>query len=528
MRLRAFVCSCLVGVALGNPLGAVAAPPAQRAAPPDLCSLMPSGWNVTARNGSDSCTAESGTSQAVILYYPHDTTMGSDFCKEKMQSFKDSASGPTHSAGVGDCAIVTEWSGIFRPVTDVYFLVLDGPSSFYQVYVKTEGDTQPDESTVLDPAREIESKIRAAMGGSAPPASAQTGLPLCPEAVSLYEGFAKQRMQAAGITDPLHTSILMNNDFLVPDFQTAVLNYNGSHPDAQAYVTWSTQQVATLLWLFSNGGILPNAITRQFITGHEAELMQAIIQKSAEKAQQGDAEPRLSPGEVFELALELSGGDANAAMLTAHNTLRALARGDAATGGSMGVIEDLEFFKNYLVPVRGADDNAGPWYHMFGTGYMEMVSRGDWSPYVITAGAVAAGLVSAPFGLVLVVLSQSKVNTESTVTSRVYNGLEQWYREDLDPKPKRRIPRSSASISGAPRSATCSMTACPFEEHKGSASRPSLILRDRTRRCQTSMPSAAWRTPASLTWCAPLIRWNGGIRMAACCSIRRTGSIRLN
>ncbi|MGD2058349.1 MAG: hypothetical protein PVI04_06415, partial [Anaerolineales bacterium] len=291
----------------------------------------------------------------------------------------------------------------------------------------------------------IEANIRAAANppaqqpapqpGSGPSTAAQPGgLPLCSEAIALLEGFGADRLRAAGIGDPLESSIKLDDEFLASDFQVAIRNYNQRNPDDLAFASDSYEQVSTLVWMFSNGGLLPEAVTRQFITGQEANPIDAIRSKTQAKDLQGASEPRLSPGEAFELPLELNNGDANQAMLTAHNAIRAVARGDG-TGGMMGVSgPSTAFIEDNLIELRGHADNAGPWYHLYGTGYMEMVSQGDWSPYMAAGAAVAAGLVNPPAGLVMVgagVLWQAEINTEGSLASRFYNALEQIYREQL-------------------------------------------------------------------------------------------------
>lgn len=122
---------------------------------------------------------------------------------------------------------------------------------------------------------------------------------------------------------------------------------------------------------------------------------------------------RLSPGDVFYHALRHTGGHVVGALLLAHNTLRALARveGDATGTGLTGLGEPLfqEAFQPLRLGLRAIDgtdeerargqlapgrdpegapvflrksdlslarENAGPWYHLFGTAFYEAYTAG--------------------------------------------------------------------------------------------------------------------------------------------------------
>ena len=77
-------------------------------------------------------------------------------------------------------------------------------------------------------------------------------------------------------------------------------------------------------------------------------------------------------------------------MLLSHNTLRSLARsGDV---GHTGIGQDLTFYDKYLIKLRDGPENAGPWYHVFGIGYYQMVDDGDYGEYVTAGGLTVTTL----------------------------------------------------------------------------------------------------------------------------------------
>ena len=120
----------------------------------------------------------------------------------------------------------------------------------------------------------------------------------------------------------------------------------------------------------------------------EAALVARIIELHKAK---GD---KLTPGDVFSLGLEETGGDIGGALLICHNTMRSLARdcGDSLRTGVNAL--DKEKFDKIFLTIRGgyrcsdgaagakkdencaqanfANDYAGPWYHFFGTAYYEI------------------------------------------------------------------------------------------------------------------------------------------------------------
>ncbi len=268
----------------------------------------------------------------------------------------------------------------------------------------------------------------------APTLAAKAGLPLCPEATSLLDGFGADRLRAAGITDPSKTGLLRNKDSLLGDFQAAIKNHNLRFPDDKAYVTTSTPgfgELGAVTWLFSNGPVV-GALSSVYVTGAEPKLVDAIKRlSSVRKAEGGSA--LLTPGDVLELAIGLNGGNVNQAVLTAHNTLRALGRGDGS--GAMGIAGPATgFFDSYLVKLRDGNENVGPWYHLFGTAYLELTAKGDWGPWLATGGvlaAAAAGLTPAgPAVLAVLGAELLKRLPSQTPLSRVANAAEQLYREN--------------------------------------------------------------------------------------------------
>jgi len=188
--------------------------------------------------------------------------------------------------------------------------------------------------------------------------------------------------------------------------------------------------------LFASGGVYDD-VSLHFVDGREADLRDAIRDASAAHDAAGES-PLLTPGEVYALALGLTGGDAKQAMLLGHNTLRSLARdGDV---GYTGLQPDPRFFERHLVQVRDADDNAGPWYHLFGTAYFSMVEAGDKGEYISGAGLAATvlgyGFLAAIGGWpgvairVLVLLANAGGATHAVLSrAPVTNFLEQAYRE---------------------------------------------------------------------------------------------------
>jgi hypothetical protein len=280
--------------------------------------------------------------------------------------------------------------------------------------------------------------------------------PLCPEASSLVQGFSKDDLQRAGITDLNATNLYSDQQSLIDDFRQAQAAYNAAHPGQEVSSSMSKPYGGTmgaLTWLFASGGTY-GVISKHFVVGREKELRQAIMDAS-ENRDFDNTNPKLSPGDVFKLALELTDGNANQAMLLAHNTMRSMARSGNSTAqlgpkasalaaklgktyttdDAVGTGVDFEpaFFDKYLQPMRKGSENGGPWYHLFGMGYYSMVSEGDkgaWISPLIIGGLMATGVGNIPIG-VLAVLASGQALTDDP---QVANQLEQYYRQEWDDK----------------------------------------------------------------------------------------------
>ncbi|MCP5025185.1 MAG: hypothetical protein GY929_02765 [Actinomycetia bacterium] len=267
--------------------------------------------------------------------------------------------------------------------------------------------------------------------------------PLCAEALALLEGFSQDDLARAGITDTSKTDIAVDDAFLLADFQLAITRHNEANPDDTAYSneSFGVGGVADVLWFASDPYVGPASAAQAYVTGQEGALRDRIVALSDRRRNGGSAEPRLTPGEVFEIALDLSRGDANQALLTAHNAIRTFARGtEADMAQAMGIPADRNdaFFEQNLVPVRSAD-NSGSWYHLYGTAYMEMASRGDWLPWTASAGTLVLASAGGPAAWLLAAATvgataASKVDSDASGTSgaaRIFNGLEQLARENI-------------------------------------------------------------------------------------------------
>jgi hypothetical protein len=240
------------------------------------------------------------------------------------------------------------------------------------------------------------------------------GVSLCEEA---FRFWSKETMEKRGYKDAASGSKLQKDENgLLTDFVTAISNYNNVHKDTPAYTSIPAfGGLRALNWLGSEEGVasqfskvfgLPKGaaahLSEEFVfnnptdakkdlktggrsarPGTEPALLNAIVAKS-EALQR-----KLTPGDVLELALEQTRGDVRQALLLVHNTLRSAARpGDQDL---TGVSLNRDLFTNSLETIRGIPgatfsnptdndengDNAGPWYHLFGTSYFEMQMRGD-------------------------------------------------------------------------------------------------------------------------------------------------------
>lgn len=260
--------------------------------------------------------------------------------------------------------------------------------------------------------------------------------PLCSEAIALLEGFGEERLRAAGITDTTKTGIRIDGGELLADFRRSIRSFDAAHAEGGAYVSDGTPfagEIGALNWLFSYGGAVGGAPARAYVTGHESDLQQRLVDRAERQGVDGEPD-RLTPGEVLEEALELTGGDVNQALLASHNLMRGSARNDPDS--APGILMDSgRFIDTYLVRLRDGE-NGGPWYHLFGTAYMEVVAQGDWGPWIAAGGAAAAfsaGLLTGPAALALGGLALAWQNESdvsgTTNASRFANGMEQVVRE---------------------------------------------------------------------------------------------------
>lgn len=266
-------------------------------------------------------------------------------------------------------------------------------------------------------------------------------LPLCDEAVAAITGFGADRLKKSGV-DPSKSGLRVGLDELKQGFSTAIQAYNTAHPDAPAYASPGLPygSAGALQWLFAEGGV-NQLVSEQYVTHQESALQDAIVTESAARSSAG-GDPHLAPGDVYRLALELTAGDSTQAMLLSHNTLRSLARnGDV---GQTGIPQDLSFYDKYLIQVRDGSDNAGPWYHLFGTGYYAMVDDGDYGEALTAGGMTVATLGGGwtVFGVRSLLLLAAAGGSAHLALSNsdVTNALEQLYREQIsgrDPDPEK-------------------------------------------------------------------------------------------
>ena len=210
--------------------------------------------------------------------------------------------------------------------------------------------------------------------------------------------------------------------------------------------------VPALSWLAHQGGTL-DVVSKQFVfasdadrarwqkaskrylpdrdagVGTERALHSAIYEMSAREGR------KLSPGDVFYLALKLRGGHVRDAMLLAHNTLRSLAR--VNDNELTDVSQDISFIESHLEQSLVEPNplaNAGNWYHLFGTGYFEMQARGEWGPNTL-AQLTVDGLGDLMFDKLAKMARALKGDPElklpqtRTAVSMLANEVEQFYRK---------------------------------------------------------------------------------------------------
>ncbi|MFO1494830.1 MAG: hypothetical protein U1F26_09230 [Lysobacterales bacterium] len=229
-------------------------------------------------------------------------------------------------------------------------------------------------------------------------AQAPTGKPPCPAAVRQF-----------GLNPQAATASRWDLNDLRGQFAEAIARYNAENAQ-QTYATDNVMGVLPAIsWLAHQGGTL-NVVSKQFVfasdadrerwqrartrtlpdtdagVGTERALQSAIY--SASKA----AGRKLHPGDVFYLALQQRQGNVKDALLLAHNTLRSMAR--VNDNELTDVSQDIPFINDYLeqsVVQRNDLQNAGIWYHLFGTAYFEMQARGEWGVNTLAQLTVDGG-----------------------------------------------------------------------------------------------------------------------------------------
>ena len=346
------------------------------------------------------------------------------------------------------------------------------PGGFPNSLCMYVGPLQNNPTTSVSPA------TSSATTAPMPSSDNTAGVPLCEEAQHYWSaGTLKDR----GYSDPAApTKLRKDENYFTTDFITAISDYNAEHKDAPAHTSVTPfGMLPAAVWLSTQGGLVnanseafvfntpspevakaKSALAKQIIklkntdpakagqlkeqytalgaqvAGTEPALYKAIIDESK------NLQRKLTPGDVLKLALEQMNGDVRQALLLAHNTLRSAAR--AGDGDYTGVLQDTDLFNNSLEQIRGgidkdfsgdtvADaqnkDNAGPWYHLFGTSYFEMQSRGDMSglPMLLELSQLPSEITNDLYnGLPL----------DRTGASRFANRLEQLIRSNggIDPE----------------------------------------------------------------------------------------------
>jgi hypothetical protein len=263
---------------------------------------------------------------------------------------------------------------------------------------------------------------------------------LCAEAILRYFPLSPEKGAEYG-------SLRWDYEDLKQEWEKAIDDYNENH-DTKAHSSDNTLGILPAIsWLWAEGGT-SDAVSKSFVftsdedrskfssrtpldgeatPGTEYALYYSIVNKSKDK------KSKLTPGDVFNLALEQRNGDAREATLLAHNLFRSLARtGDQSL---TMVPASLDFFDKYLEPMVGQEtlgkgQNAGDWYHLFGTAYFEMQGRGNWGFYTPVEMVVDRGVGDGLDKIVSLFLSDPELKEPSsrTLLSFLGNEVEQGVR----------------------------------------------------------------------------------------------------
>jgi len=242
----------------------------------------------------------------------------------------------------------------------------------------------------------VTATIAKSLTPSATP-STGPGLPPCPEAVSAYSLDPAQNLPMT----------LAYAD-VQKQFDDAITRYE---TDSHSGVFAQDNILGTLPalgWLGNQGGAT-SVINRQFVFTSDADRAKwtkkmptaSEVTQGTERALYEDiwnvarsGNRKLTPGDVLYLALKQRKGDVKEALLLAHNTLRSLARSEETMGNvdvEWTMVEhNPAFLTQYLTPLvdpapLGEGQNTGSWYHLFGTAYFEMQSRGTWGAYTLVS-----------------------------------------------------------------------------------------------------------------------------------------------
>jgi hypothetical protein len=248
------------------------------------------------------------------------------------------------------------------------------------------------------------------------------GQPLCAEAVRYYG----DNLGGAGISDPNVTGLRTSREQLLAGFTSVIAAYDAAHPGVPVHASVSSAggTMGAINWLWEVGGLsskvwgirtlVGNAPTSGYVTHTEQRLAQKI----------GMSTHPLSPAEVFALALDLNNGDATNALLAAHNTLRALGRGDLVDQELTNVLPNAALYGTHLADLRTGGENAGPWYHLFGTAYFELVSS-ETGYGAQAAQAAAFGAEDAPAGASVLGVAADRLTGELPAASSL-SGWANW------------------------------------------------------------------------------------------------------
>lgn len=216
----------------------------------------------------------------------------------------------------------------------------------------------------------------------------------------------------------------MDEKSLTDDFFSAISKYNSAHPNEPAYVSESLKNnITALFWLMTEGTNYPEMVFTEPQTKQTEELLRisreidafkkrnpkdymtfktykklldekdAIYNEASLGTEPGlekairSAGKKLTPGEVFGVALEQVRGDVRQALLLSHNTMRSFARG--GDNPYTRVSPNPSVFKDNLAELKLKDDgsNQGSWYHLFTTSFGDIQMQGDSGPLTTTISA---------------------------------------------------------------------------------------------------------------------------------------------